>query len=186
MISEEHKYFYYLERHWNGMFDCCTHNYIFKFRFLEWIVGVNVPPEIYWIYIFEMGFYVHCLYATIFIETIRKDFVLLILHHVLTFGLLFYSYGVRYIQDANNICKIVYLQLLRQAMYQTLYSSRYYGIGMLVMFFHDFGDVMLELSKCIVYLKTRNGKECKITEFVSNVSFGIFLIQWSVCTPNHN
>ncbi len=39
---------------------------------------------------------------------------------------------------------------------------------------------MLELSKCIVYSKTRNGKECKITEFVSNVSFGIFLVQWSV------
>ncbi len=63
---------------------------------LEWMVGVKVPSEIYWIYILEMGFYVHCLYATVFIDTIRKDFILLMLHHVLTFGLLIYSYGVRY------------------------------------------------------------------------------------------
>ena len=47
-----------------------------------------------------------------------------------------------------------------------------------MLFLHDIGDVMLELSKCFVYLKTRKGVECKITEFISNISFGIFLLEW--------
>ena len=42
-----------------------------------------------------MGFYVHCVYASLFIETIRRDFAVLMIHHFLTLGLLGYSYSVR-------------------------------------------------------------------------------------------
>ncbi len=64
--------------------------------YLDWAPGMDVPPEVYWLYMFEMGFYVHAIYSTIFIEVIRKDFVVMMLHHFLTLGLLSYSIGVRY------------------------------------------------------------------------------------------
>ena len=39
----------------------------------------------------------HCAYATVFLETIRKDFVVLMLHHVLTILLLVFSFGARWV-----------------------------------------------------------------------------------------
>ena len=43
----------------------------------------------------EIGFYLHSVYATVYLETIRKDFFVMMLHHVLTIGLLLFSYAVR-------------------------------------------------------------------------------------------
>ena len=63
---------------------------------LDWAPGMTVPPEIYWLFMFQMGFYVHCIYATLFVEVIRKDFAVMMIHHFLTLGLLSYSIGVRY------------------------------------------------------------------------------------------
>ena len=39
----------------------------------------------------------HCAYATVFLETIRKDFVVLMLHHILTISLLLFSFGARWV-----------------------------------------------------------------------------------------
>lgn len=61
----------------------------------DFVPGVDVPNGVYWLYMLQIGFYVHCVYASVFIETIRRDFVVLMIHHFLTLGLLGYSYGVR-------------------------------------------------------------------------------------------
>lgn len=45
----------------------------------------------------QMGFYLHCMYATVYLETIRKDFAVMMTHHVLTLGLLLFSYVIRYV-----------------------------------------------------------------------------------------
>ena len=68
---------------------------IYSAWFAEWMLGISIPRDVYWMYMIQMGFYVHCIYASVFLETIRKDFVLLMTHHFLTIGLLSYSYGVR-------------------------------------------------------------------------------------------
>ena len=49
-----------------------------------------------------------------------------------------------------------------------------------MLFVQDIGDVWLEVSKTIFYFKVRDGKEYKFVENLSNVSFGIFTIEWSV------
>ena len=64
---------------------------------IDWIPGSEVPTEIYWLYMFQMGLYVHSIYTTIFVDEIRKDFVVMLLHHFLTLGLLSYSIGVGYV-----------------------------------------------------------------------------------------
>ena len=60
-----------------------------------WHPGVSIQPALHWLYMVQMGFYLHCAYATIYLETIRRDFVVLMMHHVLTLGLLMFSYIVR-------------------------------------------------------------------------------------------
>ena len=45
---------------------------------------------------FELGLYVHSIYATLFIEVIRRDFAVQLIHHVVTILLLGYSFSVRY------------------------------------------------------------------------------------------
>ena len=60
-----------------------------------WSADAVLEPSLYWLYMTQMGFYLHCSYASIYIETIRKDFVVLMIHHILTLGLLLFSYLVR-------------------------------------------------------------------------------------------
>ncbi|XP_019857335.1 PREDICTED: ceramide synthase 1-like [Amphimedon queenslandica] len=132
-VSDE-MYFFKLDSHWEG-----------------YNLGNAIPNSIYWLYMLQMGFYFHCIYASVYLETIRRDFLALMFHHFLTLGLLFYSYGVRF-----------------------------HLIGLLVLFIHDIGDVTLEVSKTIVYFKTRNGVDHALPKFLADIGFAFFTIQWYV------
>ena len=63
-------------------------------------------------------------------------------------------------------------------MYMFMYSYRLHNLGLLVLFMHDIGDVTLELSKTILYFKTRNGVDHKLPEVLANCSFVIFVLEW--------
>ncbi len=60
-----------------------------------WSPNLAIDPLVHWLYMVEMGFYLHCCYATVYIETIRRDFTIMMAHHVVTLGLLLFSYIVR-------------------------------------------------------------------------------------------
>jgi len=49
-----------------------------------------------------------------------------------------------------------------------------------VLFLHDIGDVMLELSKTVVYCKYRGKKERPYIETIANVLFLLFTAEWYV------
>ncbi|XP_003382832.1 PREDICTED: ceramide synthase 1-like [Amphimedon queenslandica] len=115
----------------------------------DWIAGAFVPFDIYVGYIIQMGFYIHMMYATTYIETVRKDYAVQMLHHGLTLCLLGYS-----------LC------------------MRFHYIGLLVLFIHDFADVFLEVAKAILYFKDRGGKSYKLPEHIANVLFAVFVLQW--------
>lgn len=76
---------------------------LFKFNSLlhplsslvDWHPGITVEGAQYWLYMVQMGLYLHCAYATLYLETIRRDFFVLMLHHILTLALLFFSFIVR-------------------------------------------------------------------------------------------
>ena len=62
----------------------------------DWYPGIAVDDKaMYWLYMIQMGFYLHCAYASVYLETIRRDFIILMMHHVLTLGLLLFSFMVR-------------------------------------------------------------------------------------------
>jgi len=54
-----------------------------------------IPQDIYTLYVVEAGFYFHSIYATLFMDQWRRDSHLMILHHILTNALIFFSFAVR-------------------------------------------------------------------------------------------
>lgn len=115
----------------------------------DWRPGIKVDADQYWLYMVQMGFYLHCVYATLFIETRRRDFLVLMIHHFLTLSLLLFSLSVRF-----------------------------HKIGLMVLFLHDIGDVMLEVSKTVVYCKHRGKEERPYVETAANILFLMFTAQW--------
>lgn len=112
---------------------------------------MKVPNEIKYIYFLECGFYLHSIYATIFMDAVRKDFYVMLLHHVVTLTLIVVSY-----------------------------ATRYHKIGLMVLFVHDVTDILLEFTKCNVHLKNRSKKFYPLHEKISNYGFAAFTIAWFV------
>ncbi|XP_006822803.1 ceramide synthase 1-like [Saccoglossus kowalevskii] len=117
--------------------------------FADWSNGMEVPLDIYIIYVYQCGFYVHSIYASIYVDVIRSDFYLVMAHHILTIMLLAFSYIVRY-----------------------------HKIGVLVLFCHDLCDVLLETGKIITRTKQRNGKVYNLNEYIANATFAVFIFVW--------
>ncbi|GIY74932.1 ceramide synthase 1 [Caerostris extrusa] len=118
----------------------------------DWSLNKPPPTDLYLMYMAQCGFYVHSLYATLFLDTWRKDSLVMMIHHVLTVTLISISY-----------------------------SLRYHNIGSLVLFTHDLCDVFLEFTKLNVYFKIQRGKLIRSHEMLSNVTFVCFAVAWFVC-----
>ncbi|XP_033624722.1 ceramide synthase 1-like [Asterias rubens] len=118
--------------------------------FKGWYPGIEVPSLTYWAYAIQCSFYLHCFFATIFLDVWRKDSAMLVLHHVLTLSLIGFSY-----------------------------AARYHNIGILVIFCHDFCDICLEFSKINIYFKVRrDGTYYKSHEWMANAGFVFFSTSW--------
>ncbi|GFS55834.1 ceramide synthase 1 [Nephila pilipes] len=118
----------------------------------NWSLTESPPLDIYIMYMAQCGFYVHSLYATMFLDTWRKDSLVMMIHHVLTVTLISISY-----------------------------SLRYHNIGSLVLFTHDACDILLEFTKLNVYFKIQKGKLMRRHEIFANISFFCFTVAWYVC-----
>ncbi|XP_074613865.1 ceramide synthase 1-like [Acropora palmata] len=123
-----------------------------KHCWIGWYKGMPVAQDIYVVYVVQAGFYLHSIYATVFMDQWRRDFILMILHHILTFALLTFSFAIRY-----------------------------HRIGLLVLFLHDVCDVFLELAKLFVAFKTRGGKYCIVSDVLAGINFCIFTLSWFYC-----
>ncbi|KAE8632523.1 hypothetical protein XENTR_v10001565 [Xenopus tropicalis] len=64
--------------------------------FHGWKSGVQVPRDIAMAYLIQGSFYAHSTYATIYMDSWRKDSIVMILHHVVTFTLITFSYAFRF------------------------------------------------------------------------------------------
>ena len=58
-------------------------------------MDLHIPAEIKWLYLTQCGFYFHSIYATLFMDAKRKDFVAMLFHHILTLLLLILSYSLK-------------------------------------------------------------------------------------------
>ena len=72
---------------------CSTWSHFFT---LGWYKGMPIEQDIYVLYVIQAGFYLHAVYATVFMDQWRQDFILMILHHVVTIALIAFSFAVRY------------------------------------------------------------------------------------------
>ncbi|EDV22723.1 uncharacterized protein TRIADDRAFT_58575 [Trichoplax adhaerens] len=107
--------------------------------------------DILMVYLIQGSFYIHSLYATLYMDERRKDTWMMILHHILTDTLIGFSH-----------------------------AFRYHNAGVLIIFTHDVTDICLEFAKLMQYLKLRDGKIHQLFEYLSNFGFVIFAITWVV------
>ena len=108
-----------------------------------------IPPDVFFIYVLQCGYYVHCVYANIILDIHRSDFWALMIHHVVTLSLITFSY-----------------------------ATKYHNVGVIIVFLHDICDVFLEVAKISRYLQVLGGKHYWISDFVSWVGFLIFSSLW--------
>lgn len=154
------------ESAWKFLYYLCAWSYAFyvvilsgRYRFFQcpstvwtgWSLNASPPADIYWMYMIQLGFYVHSLYATVFLDAWRKDSVVMLVHHVLTLVLVSISY-----------------------------SLRYHNIGSLVLFVHDVCDILLEFTKLNVYFKVQAGKRVYRHDLLANLTFAFFTLAWFV------
>ncbi|KAJ7411026.1 derriere protein-like protein [Pitangus sulphuratus] len=117
--------------------------------FYGWKKGMDVPTDIAIAYLLQCSFYGHSIYATAYMDTWRKDSVVMLLHHVVTLTLIASSY-----------------------------AFRYHNVGILVLFLHDINDVQLEFTKLNVYFKHRGGVYHRLNDVISNVGCLAFSVSW--------
>ncbi|NXO45501.1 CERS1 synthase, partial [Locustella ochotensis] len=63
--------------------------------FYDWQQGMQVPRDIAVAYLLQGSFYGHSLYATAYMDTWRKDSLVMLLHHVVALTLIASSYAFR-------------------------------------------------------------------------------------------
>jgi ceramide synthetase len=171
----------YPESVWKFLFYVYTSSLCFymigtKYPFLSrpesvwegWHEGVDVPLDIYVIYITQMGFYLHSFYATAYMDDIRKDYLLMYVHHTVSCLLIGFSLAVRYDHMRGRV-----LDYCTACVWY-----RYYNIGVLLFTLHDINDVIMEFCKCMIYLKTQRGKEYPMFEKLANSGFVVFIVTW--------
>ena len=112
----------------------------------------SVPSTSYYlIFAIECSFYIHSLYATLFLDSWRKDSIVLMVHHVMTIALLVFSW-----------------------------SARYHRPALVTLFLHDCNDVILEFTKCANYLKIQPSGVVKFWERTADIGFLTFTVTWFI------
>lgn len=59
------------------------------------MAALIVPRSVYIVYVVQISFYVHSLYATLFVDQWRRDSLVLIAHHIITVILLVFTLSIR-------------------------------------------------------------------------------------------
>lgn len=69
---------------------------------IDYKIESSVSGSIYVIYAAQTSFYLHSVYATLFLDAWRKDSFVLLLHHVITAILLCVSWSARYVTSPRD------------------------------------------------------------------------------------
>ncbi|XP_069042318.1 ceramide synthase 1 [Lepisosteus oculatus] len=144
--------FYSLSWSYSSYLLFCTRYTFFQdppSAFYDWKRGMSVPTDIAVAYLIQGSFYGHSIYATVYMDTWRKDSVVMVVHHLITLALIAFSY-----------------------------AFRYHNIGVLVLFLHDINDIQLEFTKVNVYFKNRGGVYHIFNDIVSTMGCVTFSISW--------
>nr|CDS17732.1 lag1 longevity assurance 1 [Echinococcus granulosus] len=108
-----------------------------------------IPWQYRWLYMFQIGFYAHSFYAALRLDVRRKDTSVLLIHHVLTIALLSFSF-----------------------------FAKFHRVGLLVLFLHDISDVILELGKFFIAVRSKYPEYANRLEHIANCLFAAFVLTW--------
>eukprot|EP00123_Amoebidium_parasiticum_P002258 comp13505_c0_seq1/m.9049 comp13505_c0_seq1/g.9049 ORF comp13505_c0_seq1/g.9049 comp13505_c0_seq1/m.9049 type:complete len:349 (-) comp13505_c0_seq1:225-1271(-) len=111
--------------------------------------GMDVPLEVYTLYMIQLGFYTSSVVTTFLFERERKDYYIMQTHHFVTICLISFSY-----------------------------AFRFHKIGLAVLYVHDLCDVLLDTAKIFNYCKKRNGKTYTTYGRLADFFFIMFLGSW--------
>ncbi|VDO49944.1 unnamed protein product, partial [Haemonchus placei] len=120
-----------------------------------WSEGESPPihPAIRVIYATQASFYIHSIYATLYLDPWRKDSWLMFIHHFIALSMLLLSYV-----DNFTLC------------------------GALLLFLQDSSDAMLEMAKIGMYLRRRrNGSYYRFIDIAGSTIFVLFAGNWVLC-----
>ena len=101
----------------------CLESDFFWMPWRAWFVGTPPGAHITWLYYVELGWYLHQTFVHVFLDKRKGDFLVMLIHHLVT------------------------VLLISSSWY-----AGYYRIGILVLFSHDLCDPFLELGKMFNYL----------------------------------
>ncbi|RWS31965.1 ceramide synthase 1-like protein [Leptotrombidium deliense] len=108
----------------------------------DYSMSNEIPNDVYTIFVVQLSFYIHSVYATIYVDAWRKDSLVLIGHHIITSVMLLFSL-----------------------------STRCHRAGLGTIFLHDMCDILLEATKTSLYFKKQANKCYPIFEMIANVGF---------------
>lgn len=112
----------------------------------------SIPSTGYYVaFVIECSFYIHSLYAALFLDIWRKDSIILMVHHVMTIALLVFTW-----------------------------CARYHRPALVTLFLHDICDIVLEFTKCANYLKAQCNGIVKSWERTADIGFLTFTVTWFI------
>ncbi|OQS02492.1 hypothetical protein THRCLA_05134 [Thraustotheca clavata] len=97
------------------------------------------------LYITQLAIWIYTAFSCKFLEEIRKDYLIMMTHHVVTIALVSWSYALGYLP-----------------------------VGVLILIVHDASDVPLDLLKMANYMKLEGPKGLFITEILFAIVLGIW------------
>lgn len=101
--------------------------YIPGAAWVDWHWTIDVPRDIYILYIVQAGSYFYGVYGTLFLDIWRKDSIAMLFHHIIANSLIIFSLAFR--------C---------------------HKIGLVVLYLHDMADVALETTKIFTCFNNRD------------------------------
>ena len=108
------------------------------------------PTRMIPLYCFAASMYLWHLISLIFVDEKRKDFNILLIHHMVTLFAILMSYTIKF-----------------------------YDMGLLIYFLHDFNDPFLEMAKVFHYIKVdKKGYLNRTLSIISDTFMILFAVSW--------
>jgi len=131
---------------------CCQYFYQPSLIWDNYSMNDVVPNNMHILYLIEISFYIHSIYAVVCLDEWRKDSLVMFIHHIITFLLLSLSFVIKG-----------------------------HRVGVLVLLLHDGCDVIMEGTKCVLNFKSIGGLFGKVMDILSAIGFISFVISWFIC-----
>ncbi|BHF84436.1 Ceramide synthase 1 [Sparganum proliferum] len=116
---------------------------------LDQYFSQQIPTDLLILYWVQFSYYLANVYMVQFLDTVKKDTGLMMIHHIVTLLLIGFSYLARYVK-----------------------------VGCVVYLLHDVSDAILESGKLLIYYNGRENKRHPWGELISTSMFVAFTCSW--------